>query len=35
MLPTSLAIQIDAGTSASIPIAKLHDIGSDFDTAEW
>jgi hypothetical protein len=35
MLPTALAIQIDAGTSASIPIAKLHDIGSDFDTAEW
>jgi hypothetical protein len=35
MLPTALAIQIDAGTSAGIPIAKLHDIGSDFDTAEW
>jgi O-antigen biosynthesis protein len=35
MVPTSLAIQIDAGTSASIPIAKLHDIGSDFDAAEW
>jgi hypothetical protein len=29
MVPTSLAIQIDAGTSAGIPIAKLHDIGSD------
>jgi O-antigen biosynthesis protein len=35
MLPTALAIQIDAGTSAGIPIAKLHDIGSDFATAEW
>jgi O-antigen biosynthesis protein len=35
MIPTSPAIQIDAGTSASVPIAKLHDIGSDFATAEW
>jgi hypothetical protein len=35
MLPTSLAIQIDAGTSAGTPTARLHGIGSDFVMAVW
>ena len=35
MLPTSLAIQIDTGTSAGIPTASLHGIGSDFVMAVW
>ena len=35
MLPTSLAIQIDAGASAGVPTARLHGIGSDFVMAVW
>ena len=35
MLPTSLAIQIDTATSAGIPTARLHGIGSDFVMAVW
>lgn len=35
MLPTSLAIQIDAGTSAGVSTARLHGIGSDFVMAVW
>ena len=35
MLPTSLAIQIDAGTAAGVSTARLHGIGSDFVMAVW
>ena len=35
MLPTSLTIQIDAGTSAGVSTARLHGIGSDFVMAVW
>ena len=35
MLPTSLAIQLDTITSAGIPTARLHGIGSDFVMAVW